>query len=49
MKDFMIITEQNTTLTVKAWDKSSAYEFAQDIYGLPIKQIVEVNTELARN
>lgn len=39
MKDFTVIFTDNETVTVKAWDIASAYEFAQDIYNKPIKKV----------
>ena len=39
MNEYIVIFTDNTMANVKAWDKASAYEFAQDIYNKPIKEV----------
>ncbi len=39
MKTFTVVFTDQEVVTVQAWDISSAYEFAQDIYGKTIQEI----------
>ena len=41
MRDYKVEFLDGSVEIVKAWDVSSAYEFAQDIFNKPIKSIIK--------